>query len=139
MTRPRMIAAALLLAALPLLAAACSEGPNVPLVNESATPPASSGSPAALVTLDYASFEPAIVTIRQGQTVEWQWLDAPIPHDVYFDSFVPASGGAAQSYSAHSAIMLTGTWSQVFNQAGTYYYGCTIHPNMDGEVIVLGS
>jgi plastocyanin len=138
MTRPRLFAVALLVS-LPVLAAACSEGPDLPLVNEAATPAASSGPPAAMVTLDYASFEPSIVTIHQGQTVEWQWLDAPIPHDVYFDSFVPASGGAAQSFTAHSAILVTGTWSEVFSQAGTYYYGCTIHPDMDGEVIVLPS
>jgi plastocyanin len=35
--------------------------------------------------------------------------------------------------------MLTGTWSEVFNKAGTYYYACTVHPNMDGEVSVLPS
>jgi plastocyanin len=135
MTRSGIIAAALLLA-LPALAAACSEGPNLPVGNQDATPSAGSATPAAVVDLDYVSFEPSIVTIRQGQTIEWEWLDAPNPHDVVFERFDPVGGGAPASFSAHSAIMVTGTWSQVFNQAGTYYYQCSVHPNMNGEVIV---
>jgi plastocyanin len=135
MTRSGIFAAALLLA-LPVVAAACSEGPNLPFGNQDATPSAGSAQPAAVVTLDYVSFEPGVVTIRQGQTVEWQWLDAPNPHDVVFERFDPANGGAPTSFSAHSAIMISGTWSQVFNEAGTYYYQCSVHPNMSGEVIV---
>ena len=141
MTRSRKLMAALLLG-LPLLAAACSEGPNLPAGPASATGSASSVSnPGAVVTLQYSSFEPSIVTITAGQTVEWEWEDSPIPHDVSFQDFfaVGSSSSAPVPLSYHSPIMLTGTWFHTFTQPGTYYYICTVHAAMFGRVIVTAA
>jgi plastocyanin len=129
--------AVLLLAALPMLAAACSEAVNLPEgTGQSGTPSADVSTVAQVVTLEYASFEPSIVTIRAGQSVKWVWSDAPIPHDVYFRTFKPVGGGPAELYPAHSVVQINGTWTQTFTKPGTYKYICTVHAGMYGEVIV---
>lgn len=96
---------------------------NVPV--SSATPPGTAphSGPVTVVLLRHVSFDPATVTIRAGQTVEWVWEDAPIPHNVTFSSF-------------HSATMTNGTYYHTFNQPGTYPYSCTLHRQMVGTVIV---
>src|SRR5579862_9864016 len=87
----RALTAALLLA-FPALAAACSQGPNIPTGDQTYTASAQPGDVGATVTLEYSSFEPAIVTIKAGQSVEWQWLDYPSPHDVSILNYVGANG-----------------------------------------------
>jgi plastocyanin len=132
MTRSR-IAVAALLVAVPLLAGACDEGPNLPAAPQAYTASAAPGHVGALVTLLYSSFEPAVVTIQVGETVEWQWRDNPIPHDVYIPDFAFSNGTTG---AVESPTMLTGTWYQQFNVPGTYHYQCTVHENMIGVVIV---
>jgi plastocyanin len=133
--KPSRVLAAALLLALPALAAACSQGPNLPTGNQVATQSASPGNVGAVVTLEYSSFEPSIVTIKAGQSVEWQWLDYPVPHDVDILDFVGPDG---QAHPVMSPIMEHGTWYQTFSTPGTYRYICTIHANMHGEVVVTG-
>jgi plastocyanin len=129
--------AVLLLAALPMLATACSEAVNLPEgVGQSGTPSADVSTVAQVVTLQYSSFEPSIVTIRAGQSVKWVWSDAPIPHDVTFRTFKPAGGGSVELYMPHSVVQINGTWTQTFTKPGIYSYICTVHAGMDGEVIV---
>jgi plastocyanin len=130
--------ALLALAALPLLAGACSEEVNLPLGQSGSTGSTASaaGDVGAVVLLQYASFEPAQVTIAAGQSVEWEWQDAPIPHDVYFQNFTPAGFRRSIPLDYHSTIMITGTWYHTFTTPGIYTYICTVHAGMAGEVIV---
>lgn len=139
MRRIRALVAATVVA-VPLLAAACGGAENLPAGASQTSGPTTTvpASVAATVILKYVSFEPSIVKIAPGQTVEWEWEDAPIPHDVTFTSFVPAGGGSATAVSFASALQVTGTWYHTFTDPGTYYYHCTIHLNMTGEVIVGG-
>ena len=130
----RLITAAVLLA-FPAVAAACSQGPNLPTGQQTGTASAEHGSIGATVTLEYSSFEPSIVTIKAGQAVEWQWLDYPVPHDVHILDFVGTNG---QRTTVTSPIMDRGDWYQTFSTPGTYLYTCTIHSNMHGEVVVTG-
>jgi plastocyanin len=126
-----------LLAGMALVAAGCSEPNNLPEGGgQTGTPSAPVSESAALVTLEYSSFEPSIVTIKAGQSVEWMWDDAPLPHDVYFRQFIPSGGGAPLADTAHSVVQITGTWTQTFTKPGTYTYICTVHAGMTGEVIV---
>jgi len=71
------------------------------------------------------AFDPASITVKVGSTVRWENKDS-VPHRILFadgaDSTVLA---AMQSYS------------RKFDQAGTYDYACTIHPTMQGTVIVV--
>jgi len=88
------------------------------------------------ITIGDASFTPAIVNVTLGTTVTWQWNSCPdgaggysscVAHNVTFDD---GSGIA-------SSTQTTGTFSRMFNAAGTYKYHCTIHgAGMNGSVVV---
>jgi plastocyanin len=69
-------------------------------------------------------FSPATVTIRRGQTVTWKFDDGSIPHNVVATRF------------HSSSTKSSGTYTVRFTRAGTYSYVCTIHPGMQGKVVV---
>ena len=70
------------------------------------------------------AFVPATVTISKGTTVVWTERDSGISHTVTGDGF--DSGPLSQG----------DTFSQTFNDAGTFNYHCSIHPTMTGTIIV---
>jgi plastocyanin len=109
--RPFLAAAAL------LLVPACSSGGG----GSGAAP---AGPPAAIVTMQGLAFHPATVTIHRGGTVEWEFVDNGIVHNVIGDDGV------------HSADMGSGTFSHRYGKAGTFNYQCSIHAGMNGTVIV---
>jgi plastocyanin len=109
-TRPYLWVVALALAA----TACASQG--------SAGPPPSVEGPAVAVR-DY-EFEPASLTVEAGATVTWAW-DGRAPHDVMGQGF-------------ESKDQSSGTFSHTFEQPGTYIYECTIHPGMEGTIVVEG-
>jgi len=118
------------LLALGLAAAACSGGNNVPVNSSGFGADASySGNPAQVVTLKYSSFEPAVVTVHTGDSVQWSWQDFGIPHDVR----VLSSQG---QILAQSPTMTSGTWTYTFSTPGTYPYLSTIDAHMVGTVVV---
>lgn len=137
MSRIRKLAQfVVVLAGISLVAGACSEAVNLPAGgSQTGTPSVNVSDAAAVVTLQYSSFEPAIVTIKAGQSVEWMWNDSPVPHDIYFRQFV-APGRHAVPYTIHSVVQINGTWTQTFARPGIYKYICTVHAGMHGEVIV---
>jgi plastocyanin len=132
-TRARILVGSLLLA-LPVVAGACDQGPNVPVGPQPSAASAAPGNVGATVTLLYSSFEPSAVTIKQGQQVEWIWKDAPNPHDVYVRDYVNANG---QPDPIVSPVQQQGTWYQTFDKPGTYHYSCTLHSEMSGVIVVL--
>ena len=70
------------------------------------------------------SFNPGSATVKAGQTVSWQNVDA-IGHNPTgsgFDTGVIPPGGTS------TPIM--------FNTAGTFGYHCGIHPTMTGTLVV---
>ncbi|HLX89830.1 MAG TPA: plastocyanin/azurin family copper-binding protein [Acidimicrobiales bacterium] len=116
---PRLRFPALVVAAVSLPLAACSSSSS-----SSTTSSGSHPSPSATVQIKFVSFEPSKVTIHAGQTVEWQWADSPVAHNVTFSGF----GTPTQA---------DGTYFHTFDTAGTYTYRCTVHATMTGEVVVL--
>jgi amicyanin len=70
------------------------------------------------------AFDPAGITVKMGSTVRWVNQDS-VPHRIVFVD------GADSTVLAPSQ-----SWSRKFDQAGTYDYSCTIHPTMQGTVIV---
>jgi LPXTG-motif cell wall-anchored protein len=80
------------------------------------------------VTVSDFQFAPAQITIQQGDTVTWT-NDGPTPH----------------SSTSEKGVWDTGIFpegerrSQTFNEAGTFAYICTPHPNMTGTVVVEAS
>ncbi len=85
---------------------------------------AASGS----VTVADFQFTPAQITIDQGDTVTWT-NNGPTPHsatapDGSFDTGIVPAGQSR---------------SHTFNDAGTFSYICTPHPNMHGTIVVQAS
>ena len=85
-------------------------------------------SASASVTMGDLFFSPTSVTIAVGDTVTWH-NTGQAPHNATADdgSFKTPDLNNGQSAS------------ETFNQAGTFSYICTIHPNMKGTIRVLSS
>jgi len=71
------------------------------------------------------AFDPSSVTVKQGATVKWTNEDSA-SHTITADDGSWDSGSLGKGKS----------FSQVFTQAGTFTYHCTIHPTMKGTVVV---
>lgn len=97
------------------------------------TAPAADTQPAppdeAGVTVDVSAvnntFDPAEVTVAAGEAVRWTNADT-VAHDVTSEDgtlagLIPDAGSE---------------FSHTFSDPGTYAYTCTLHPGMDGTVIV---
>ena len=86
-------------------------------------------APASAAVTDAAiadfAFSPNPVNVKVGDTVKWTNSDSS-PHTVTADN------GSFESDSLSNG----GTFSQTFNQAGTFAYHCEIHPTMQGTVQV---
>jgi plastocyanin len=77
------------------------------------------------VTLKHISFIRSTVHIKKGDSVRWVWKDPTVPHNVTFAH-------------RHSTTRQKGTYVLRFTTAGTFRYRCTIHPGMNGRVVVAG-
>jgi plastocyanin len=83
------------------------------------------GASTRVVTLKSKRFHPASITIKKGTKVTWKWADpAPVPHNVTSKRF------------KSSTTKSSGTYSVTFRKRGTFTYNCTIHPGMNGKVVV---
>jgi plastocyanin len=72
-------------------------------------------------------FTPNNMTIKVGQSIEWDWQDPGVAHTVTSDD-----GTTFDSCLQSKGYMFVVT----FNQAGKIPYHCTIHPLMIGTVTV---
>ena len=86
---------------------------------------ANAAAPSPSVRIDNFSFTPAEITIAPGTTLTWVNGD-DIPHTV-----------AATNKAFRSKVMDTDQhYSFTFTAPGTYDYFCSLHPHMQGKVIV---
>ena len=84
------------------------------------------GGGGAEVSEEDITFQPAEVTVGVGDTVTWTNNDS-VDHDVTADSFSSGDPGG----------MAPGdTFDHTFDEAGTFDYVCTVHPGMEGSVVV---
>jgi plastocyanin len=88
-----------------------------------AAPPRAHAAGTTTVTLKDISFKKSTVMIAKGASVRWLWKDGDAPHNVTFAT-------------KHSKTQKTGSYSLRFARTGTFRYHCTIHPGMDGKVVV---
>ena len=77
------------------------------------------------VSIEDFFFSPANMTVAPGTTVTWV-NNGQAPHTSTADDGTWDSGTLQPGKS----------FSFTFNQAGTYTYHCTIHPNMTGTITV---
>jgi plastocyanin len=101
-------------AAMVLTAAGCAS-------QASGDPPFVDGP--AVAVQDY-EFEPASLTVEPGATVTWVW-EGSATHNAVGQGF-------------ESPDQDSGTFRHTFEQPGTYAYECTIHPGMEGTIVVGG-
>jgi plastocyanin len=78
------------------------------------------------VSMADIAFDPAEVTVSAGDTVTWT-NDDSVGHDVTADSFSSGEPGAMASGD---------TFEHTFEEAGSFDYVCTVHPGMEGTVVV---
>ncbi|GGU47289.1 cupredoxin domain-containing protein [Streptomyces violascens] len=81
----------------------------------------------AQVAIANFAFSPATLNISRGTTVTWTNQDSD-PHTVTSTD----SGGPLNS----PMLSQSDTYSFTFNSAGTFSYICTVHPAMQGTVVV---
>jgi plastocyanin len=67
-------------------------------------------------------FVPETIEINVGDTVTWMNRD-PVTHTI-------------TGFGVDAIVNSGETFNHTFNDAGTYDYACTIHPGMEGTVIV---
>ena len=81
----------------------------------------------AQVSIDNFSFVPAEIHVSAGTRVVWTNRD-DIPHTV---------ADSADPRANRSPPLDTGDhYARIFNRPGTYHYFCSIHPHMQGMVVV---
>lgn len=89
------------------------------------TPTEPEGVRGTAVTIDGVEFTPQRLIVKAGETVTWTNKD-PFPHNV------KSSSGAFES----GDIAPDGQWQFRATAAGRFPYTCTLHPGMDGVLIV---
>ncbi|MBI2662372.1 cupredoxin domain-containing protein [Candidatus Woesearchaeota archaeon] len=70
-------------------------------------------------------YNPLVVVVNVGDTIEWVNNEQSVPHTVTFDD---------NSYDEKLPVGATAT--RVFNEKGTFAYYCALHPSMQAQVIV---
>lgn len=113
---PRRLAL-LAVASLSMLGAACGDSDS-----DSDGGTAADDAEPGTVLVDDNVFRPETVEVGVGDTVTWDFVGATL-HNVTGDGF-------------KSKNLKDGTFEHTFNSAGSYEYVCTLHPGMNGEVIV---
>jgi plastocyanin len=113
---PRHLVLAALLGLIALALSACGTG-------DASEPTTASDTEGPSVVIEDLAYEPDALTIEAGETVTWTWNDGTVEHDVKGDDF-------------QSEVMSEGTFSQRFDEPGTFDYLCTLHPNMTGTIEV---
>ena len=89
----------------------------------------SAASKVVTVEIRDFKFEPATVTVHEGDTVEWK-NDDSVPHTATEDD-----EGKKPAFDSGS-LQTGAAWRYVARKKGTYNYICTFHPNMQGTLIV---
>ncbi len=111
-----------------LLLAACGPGeePSTPAAENESAPVGVAAVTEGTVTIAGGAFQPHTLVVATGATVTWQNDDGQ-PHTItsregWFDSGEVAPGQA---------------YSHQFAAPGTFRYACSLHPEMEGVVVVV--
>ncbi len=81
-----------------------------------------------VVHIQDIEFTPAVVHVRKGGRVRWEWDDAYVTHVVASRGEDRFRGSGPRREGAR--------YSVTFRRRGAYRYVCTIHPNMRGRIVV---
>ena len=98
---------------------------TAPLTARAARPVAKEVAHAHTVAIEGMRFNPRTLRVRRGDRITWINKD-PFPHTV------TATGGKFDSHP----IAAGASWTYVARQPGNYDYGCTLHVDMKGTLLV---
>jgi plastocyanin len=119
------------LVALTLAACGSSSGSSsssaAPATSASTPAAGTAGGPSVAVTMQSISFRPATVHAKVGDTVTWTNQDQ-VGHNVTYVS--------GPSFASSQTFTNGGTFKLKLTKAGTIAYRCTIHPGMNGTIVV---
>jgi plastocyanin len=93
----------------------------------SSTPGSGSAGTSTAVTMLNIVFSPKTVHAKVGDTVKWTNQDQ-VAHNVTYVS--------GPQFTSSSTFGNGGTYSLKLTKAGTIQYRCTIHPGMNGTIVV---
>lgn len=113
--------------------AACGGGGGGDQGGNTCTPKGGASTGTATQTVQVVSdpntvgaYQPKTLTLKKGDTVEWDWTDQGVSHTV-----------TAEDSSFDSGLCAAGTkFFVTFNNAGTFNYHCTIHAQMVATITV---
>jgi plastocyanin len=81
---------------------------------------------AQIILIDKFTFQPNVVTVPAGGTVEWRNVD-----------IVPHTATSLDGKTFNSGQIQTGaSWRVTLRKTGTFEYFCPLHPNMKGSLTV---
>ncbi len=96
-----------------------------PAASPLASPAATPGSAEVTIDMVNFAFDPPSVTVPVGTTVTWVNVSSTIHNSVAHDE------------TWESPVLQSGeSFSFQVTEPGNYHYLCTIHPNMQAELIV---
>ena len=81
------------------------------------------------------SFSPTTRTVAGGTTVTWT-NSSSVFHNVTWDNATARNAALAGNGTGDIADFANASHTRLFNAAGTYAFGCTIHPGMNGTLTV---
>ena len=125
--RPRMrsVASTLVLATALLLLVSCVSG-ALGTAGEFVLAAVPKGPQTHTIEIRELKFQPSMLTVKVGDTVKWK-----------NDDIVPHTATSTKSKKFDSGILSVGSsWEYVAKKRGTYFYDCTLHPNMKGTLVV---
>jgi plastocyanin len=93
----------------------------IPTPTQQKTPTVSDNT----IRIKNLAFNPANITVKVGSTIRWVNQDS-VPHRILFED------GADSTLLAPMQ-----SWSRKFDETGTYNYSCSIHPIMQGTVVIV--
>lgn len=85
--------------------------------------------PAGTVCMLFTSFSPTSLTVARNSTVTFS-NTSTVDHNILFDTPIPAAT------TDIGPIGYGTSTTRAFGTAGTYKFHCTIHPGMNGEIVV---
>lgn len=120
----RVVRVALVLPVMLLCAAACGS-------SDRPTDPGTTRPDTLDVFTPGNVFSPTSAEIRVGGTIRFRISESPDGrgHNVLFTGGVPGA-------PTNIPVVKDTTVLRTFTTAGTYPYSCTVHPGMDGDVVV---
>lgn len=90
----------------------------------------------AQVIVKDLQFRPPIVNVRQGGTVTWLNQDTTAHTSTSKDFNAEEPTSSPPTAWDSPVIDRGGTWSRQFDSPGEYPYACSIHPYIEGTVVV---